>query len=214
MNLLNTFLKRNGFLLFLFLLTNPVFSQNRNIILYKLDSLKKGVYKNFEEFKFNNPSQQIPLEVKPKTKKIVSGVFQIESLTSYWVYYNKNSFKLDSGEFWGFCDGKNLYINSRPERRPKGKVLCEKIFHVDRFCSYQKMTYTNGGIRGGGGSYIEDMVLSLKTGEILSLDKGMLMKLFELKDPELYESYKAEDHKKDKVQMYLQKYCDRHKNEL
>lgn len=60
--------------------------------------LNKGVYKTFTEFKNNNPSI--------KDFEIKQGKFSDE----LYVSDNKQTYPLQS--FWGYCDGKNLFIRS------------------------------------------------------------------------------------------------------
>ena len=189
----------------------PAFSQNKELIIYNLRNLKKGVYKNFDEFKYNRPSQQIPLQVEQKEKDDS----RYETLTSYYVRYDKDSFKLQHGEFWGFCDGRNIYINRKLENKPKGKVWCERLYKIDRYCNFKIITYINRGTYGGGSSsYVQIRILSLQSGEISDLTKSTLRELLEVKDPELFKSYKEEKQKKEVLNEYLEKFCDRHRNEL
>jgi hypothetical protein len=206
-------LKNILFALLILQMTHPAFSQNQEMILYNLHNLKKGVYKNSEEFKFNRPSLQIPLKVEEKHKM---GIF------TYLVRYNVDSFKLKKGEFWGFCDGENVYVNRDPKSRPDGKIWFEKIINIDRVCYFKQVMISRGGggtmgpggmMTGGGGSYVEDMMLSLETGDILELTKSTFTYLLSYKDPELLESFKKESEKRQKLVLYLQKYCDKHRDE-
>jgi hypothetical protein len=194
-------------------MTCPAFSQNKEMILYNLHNLKKGVYRNCEEFKFNRPSLQIPLKVEEKTR--------LEIFT-YLVKYNGDSLKLKKGEFWGFCDGENVYINRDPKGKPNGKLWCERLIQIDRVCYFKQVMTSRGGggtvgpggmMTGGGGAYVEDMMLSLETGDILELTKSTFTYLLSYKDPELLEIFKKESEKKQKLVLYLQKYCDRHRDE-
>ena len=59
---------------------------------------KKGVYKDFEEFKMNSPSI---LEFEYKEGKM--GDF---------LYVKEGDKEFPDRTVWGFCDGKNLFINS------------------------------------------------------------------------------------------------------
>lgn len=59
---------------------------------------KKGAYKNFEEFKTNNPS-------------IVNFEFK-EGQVGDFLYVKENGSEYPERTAWGFCDGKDIFINS------------------------------------------------------------------------------------------------------
>jgi len=69
-----------------------------NFPIVKDSILKKGVYKNFNEFKLNKPS-------------IVNYEVQKGKLSDeLYVTENNQTYPLQG--FWGYCDGKNLFIRS------------------------------------------------------------------------------------------------------
>jgi hypothetical protein len=210
-------LKKVLLITFVLSYTNSIFSQNRELILYKLDSLKKGVYKSFKEFKYNNPSFQITLDVK-HVKDILMTDPNSE-IMPYAVHYNKDSFKLNNHNFWGFCDGKDIFINNLSIEKPNGKIMCQKILHVDYYCYFLASRSIPDYMvsKNIGANYQDDnsvLIFSLKTGEVFRLNINSLKYLFEANDPELLESFKAEKNKNKMLQEYLQKYCDRHRDEL
>lgn len=79
------------------------FSQVDNLPVYK-EKLKCGVYKNFEEFKNNNPSitEEFYTELKPRTTKNWKGT------NSRTVRYRKSKRKIR--KVWGYCDGHDIYV--------------------------------------------------------------------------------------------------------
>lgn len=76
--------------------------------------LKKGIYKNFSEFKLNNPS-------------IINYTLNRGKLSDE-VFVNDNDQSYPLQNFWGFCDGKNLFIRSVDNLFPL--IRTNKTFNV------------------------------------------------------------------------------------
>jgi hypothetical protein len=74
------------------------YTKNKELAIFKSATFKKGVYKNFEEFKRNSPS--IP---EYEFKKTEMGDL---------LYVKENNSEYNLRTAWGFCDGLNLFINS------------------------------------------------------------------------------------------------------
>lgn len=72
--------------------------QRSNITVLKSIDLKKGAYKNFEEFKLNAPS--------------ISGYELRKGSMGDILYVKEGDSEYPTREAWGFCDGKDLFINS------------------------------------------------------------------------------------------------------
>lgn len=72
--------------------------RNLNLPILNQSILKKGAYTSFEEFKNNNPSIN-----EYQFKKGEIGDF---------LYVKENGVEHPDRTVWGFCDGKNIYINS------------------------------------------------------------------------------------------------------
>ncbi len=73
-------------------------NQKYNFPIYTCSEYKKGVYKNFDEFKMNTPS----LVDFDFMKGELGDILNIKEDNKIYV----------ARDVWGFCDGKNLYINS------------------------------------------------------------------------------------------------------
>jgi hypothetical protein len=73
-------------------------NNNRNVPILIQTDYKKGVYKTFEEFKNNNPSIK-----NFQFKKGNAGDI---------LYVTENGQEYPERNAWGFCDGKNFFINS------------------------------------------------------------------------------------------------------
>jgi len=72
--------------------------QRSNIAILKSIDLQKGAYKNFEEFKLNAPSMS-SYELR---KGSVGDI----------LYVKERDSEYPTRDAWGFCDGKDIFINS------------------------------------------------------------------------------------------------------
>jgi len=72
--------------------------QRSNVPVLKSADLKKGAYKNFEEFKLNAPS---------------IGSYDLrEGSIGDILYVKEGDSEYPTREAWGFCDGEDIFINS------------------------------------------------------------------------------------------------------
>lgn len=128
--------------------------------------LKKGVYKTFEEFKNNAPAVT---EFEIKKDAMIDVLYATE---------NKQSYLLR--DFWGYCDGANIYINSADNFFQLFK--CQNTFNVRGFKYIKKRKQVRvenilmfglaGGVVGKGNKRvvykgtITSMQLDMGTGEL------------------------------------------------
>ena len=75
-----------------------VYSKKMDVPVLKFIDLKKGAYKNFEEFKSNAPS-------------ITTYEFR-EGPAGDILYIKDGEAEYPTRDTWGFCDGKDIFINS------------------------------------------------------------------------------------------------------
>ncbi len=74
------------------------FSKKLNVPVLNVIDLKKGAYKNFEEFKSNTPS---------------IAVYEFrEGPGGDILYIKEGDSEYPTRDTWGFCDGKDIFINS------------------------------------------------------------------------------------------------------
>ena len=74
------------------------YQKNTDVPVLKSTAYKKGVYKNFEEFKMNSPSVS-----EYELRKGEMGDI---------IYIKENNVEYPERNVWGFCDGTSLFINS------------------------------------------------------------------------------------------------------
>jgi hypothetical protein len=200
------------------LLTQMIYSQN--LIIEDTNTLKKGIYKTFEEFKNNSPS--IPLEFEILSGKILYGGLNIHNDTLYNLKVDKDKAQ-EIGLIWGFCDGKYAYINMQPTmKRSKTTGNNIKVFkpysQFDKILFLGRYCYFNTGQIGSNSVYPQHWVCAIdfNTGKEIYLDNSSLKELIS-KDKQLLEEFKNEKLFSDKdlvYYKYLSLYSQKHKDEI
>lgn len=97
-------------------------------ILNELDSLKKGIYANFEEFQLNKPSVAMDYEILT-LKQPNGALFYSVNID------NKTAFKI--GKVFGFCDGENVYIKISSHIMFSSKNVFSKIKNFNAYCLFE-----------------------------------------------------------------------------
>jgi len=190
----------------------------QNLIVDESQNLKKGIYKTYKEFKFNSPS--LPLDWEIQADLIVyTNLMQAATYTnrdtSYTLKIEKEKTN-EIGPVWGFCDGKNVYIN-RECSISSGKVIFKpyskfyKILFIGRYC-YLSLAY-----RSGGGFTYGICAIDFNTGELLELNKNKLKKYIS-RDEKLMQDYNNEENWKSEIDStcfrFLKLYSEKHQDEI
>lgn len=172
--------------------------------IYLSDTLRKGIYNNFQELKTNYPS--IPLEHEVQEFEEVKDLLKLSKpAKSYKLNIDKSTGK-EFGEVYGFCDGKHVYINpNEPKLRPntpfsKLESLNALSYFESNDCSVDRNYGTNCERRR--------RVLDLQTGEVTLLTLKNFMELIS-DDPGLKKQFKKEKKKKQVLDDYIWMYVER-----
>ncbi len=131
--------------------------------------LKKGIYKNFEEFKNNSPS--IPLNYKViKIDYETGGILERKEALLYQLKITKEEGK-KIGRVYGFSDGKNVYINEyMPKLRPV--VLFSKVGFIGSYCLFEFTPFKNVN-----SILSTNRLIDMNTGKVVKLSKKVLKTL-------------------------------------
>jgi len=186
------------------------------------DSLKfvKGIYRNFEEFKFNSPF--IELEYETSIKKRGYGIFRLSGPKVFYRIDIDYETAKSIGKVFGFCDGESVYIN---ENSPQlsSMVNFVKLESFGRYCYYedvQRIISTSVSMAGGyGGGYTFSQFNYLKlTYRAVDISDGKIVKLTPAKlreimsdDNELLDEFKKCSPKYHHMKEFLIKYNNKHK---
>lgn len=180
----------------------------QTVLITDARQLKKGLYKSFEEFQANNPSEEGDLVIKNRS-----------SAAQIYLLANRNELVLRDGagqehkvkNYWGFCDGTNIYIKDNG---------LNKIEETGYYC-----IYTLHGIQPSR-NYLNqaDMttnsvstpvalkkVLNVVTGQILELSAYNLKKYILPQDSALLDEFRTDKEKKDQLEYYIYRFNQRNK---
>lgn len=180
----------------------------QNVLITDAPQLKKGLYKTFEEFQSNNPSEEGDLVIKNRS-----------SAAQIYLLANRNELVLRDGagqehklkNYWGFCDGKNIYIKDNG---------LNKLQEIGYYC-----IYALHGIQPSRGYLNQaDMttnsistpvvlkkVLNVVTGQILELSAYNLKKYILPQDSVLLDEFRGDREKKDQLEYYIFRFNQRNK---
>lgn len=183
------------------LLTSPCFSQS---LIYESGTFKKGIYRNFQELRTNNPS--IALEYEIQQFEEGHNFFKTSNLAkSYQLVIDKATSK-QYGHIYGFCDGTSVYINpDKPNLRPDTPF--SKLASVN-VLSYFESNLCARERSGGWNCERQRRVLDFQTGQVTQLTINNFMELIS-DDPGLKKQFKKEKKKKQKLDDYVWLYVAR-----
>ncbi|GAA4308134.1 hypothetical protein GCM10023183_24540 [Nibribacter koreensis] len=180
-------------------------AQSQNLIINER-VYKPGIYKTFEEFKFNNPSFIFNYSIE-QIYKPYGSVLSSGSVNHYRMNIDKPMGK-SIGSVFGFSDGTNIYVNtSNSTLSPKLDFY--KIDLLGQYCYYEFV-----GMNNIGGSNLLQLVrnvIDIESGKVTVLGKKEVKKLI-AKDKELVAMYEKEEKKLDKSKEYIKKYNERFKS--
>lgn len=169
---------------------------------------KPGVYKDYNEFKNNNPS--IKLEYPIINKQIEFS--ETSSLKVYALDIPKKESR-EIGNVFGFCDGKRIFMVSSEGIMPDDlhKFVFYKIEYLLKYAIFDAvqnnveftMTGTNGAMQMGNTNQTKStFIFDFEKGEIIKLTKTKLKEILTDK-PELLEKFKKQENKNDYLKKYL-----------
>lgn len=170
--------------------------------------LKKGLYKTFEEFQSNNPSEEGDLVIKNRS-----------TAAQIYLLANRNELVLRDAagqehklkNYWGFCDGKNIYIKDNG---------LNKLQEIGYYCIYalHVMQPSRGYINQADMTtnsistpVVLKKVLNVVTGQVLELSAYNLKKYILPQDSVLLDEFKSDREKKDQLEYYIFRFNQRNK---
>lgn len=198
-----------------FIVMSAVYGQD----ILNTDQYKKGIYLNFEEFKYNSPSLSSTFELIPERNGL-----NYRLLISDTVVDKKFLKKV-----WGVNTGEEVYVNSLSYQNNNGFTL---LTEIGRYCvfkdkvslsqknsgAYHALTLTGGLIGGAIAGAIPTetaIALNMNNGNFYVLRKETMMLILE-SEPDLLEEYKNHKRKGDEdvIIDYIHHYNARNKDEL
>lgn len=164
------------------------------IYLQNQTLFKPGIYNNFDEMKYNNPST--PLEHKILSRSVKIGG------TSLIFYQLKSNRKIStSRNYYGFSDGKNIFI-----RQKESAGLKSEFVKIDIFGNYGLFEDISVVATGTVAiPFLTHNILDMNTGNIKRLDRKYVRD-FIADDKELLEAFDNESNKATKLREYVVQY--------
>lgn len=162
-------------------LSSVIYSQE--LIIDDSIKFKKGIYRDFYELKFNNPSIDFDYQIEED---------EFCDITYYKILIDKSRAK-SIGYVYGFCDGKDIYINGYISKlTPKSRFFHLK--HIVRYCYFEDVFYssTYNGITGMGNTTcgLSQNIIDIINGEKIVITKKKIKKLLK-QDQDLLNEFTA-----------------------
>jgi hypothetical protein len=185
---------------------------SQQLIIDDPSNLKKGIYRDFNEFKHNSPSIAMNYEITNRTRK--SGTLNTgKEVIFYYLVISKQEGK-SIGKIYGFCDGANVYVaEGNPKLGPKtGFVM---INYLGRYCVYETIEYTSAytGTTTVTTSKQIERAIDLVNGAVYTLSKNNVRDLIG-SDAELSKEFDELKHKNEFLRDYIIKYSEKHRDDL
>lgn len=174
--------------------------------IYLQDALKAGIYKDFEEFRQNDPSLEFNFQVSRKLRKY-GDIRSRGKITYYRLDIDKAKGR-SIGRVFGFSDGEHVYINERHQDLGPGTDFI-RIENLGRYCYFEdrKPTTIFIGTVPTTIYSLERKIMDAGTGEIMTLSKKRLEEI--IKDnSELYTEFQHDPENSKKLKEYLKRYLD------
>ena len=171
---------------------------------------KKGLYKDFDELKFNNPS--LPLNYVIDTVEYTN-VDLLNNPISHKVYRLKidNKEAKSLGSITGFCDGRHIYINEY-NKAFSDKLDFEQLQFVGLYSYFETYMFMPGELGAPNSSMITGKILNSNNGEIIDITKNTLHSIFE-NDSLLLSQFEKEENKQLKIKDFISIYSLKHKTD-
>ena len=119
---------------FLFLFS---FGQTDTAKIYNRAELKPGFYKDYQEYIDNSPSITVPVDIT------YIAISRNDSTIIGATYKTKDGSKI-AGHLWGFCDGKDVYIEYSPS------LFATKFWRLESLGPHPFFSYTEKDIAAMG----------------------------------------------------------------
>ncbi|MCD2425470.1 hypothetical protein LQ567_21985 [Niabella pedocola] len=217
-------MRKEWILLLLLFITAAV---NAQYPVLEQTSYKRGLYRNFEEFKNNNPS--LPLTYQIFSEDTKPSLFDKRVQRLYELEIRKKEGR-KIGPVFGFCDGTYIYIWSRSYKKDAFPLFSDaplgpnarfaKLLILDTISYFEDIGVSAPvgvpvvgpyGITSGGANpslYVRGNILDIRTGKLTELTKRILIERIK-DDVELLAVFEKESGKQRKLGEYLMYYTAR-----
>ncbi len=182
----------------------------------RTDSLRKGIYMNFNEFRRNNPSDRNEFHFFQTSPSAVAK----GALPNFLYQVNATSGQNDTitHGIWGFCNGNQIY------KLVEGDSIVpsyySKILYVGRYCYYEDhviFSIDAGGLLTANPTIKREKVISyvinINNGKEFRIDDKMMGSILK-DDQELYDQYKNEKKRHLTYGKYIELYSEKNVDQI
>jgi len=164
---------------------NPLFSQE--LIVDSGVVLKKGAYRNFEEFRSNSPSISYSGEVVDRN--VLYGILGLGGSIKYYGINGTIEGEIKTKKLYGFSDGKNVYYNTNFSFI--SNINFVKFDYLGRYCYIDHVVkgsqYVSSGINGSmtvskSPNNRSEAIIDINDGQYYEVTKTTMKLLFAMND--------------------------------
>jgi hypothetical protein len=197
----------------------PLILNGQALIYNNPNNLRTGFYKDFNEFKYNNPSTPFNFnDYIISSRQRGYGFFNLTGSVKYFtinITRDNASFILNA---FGYCDGHYIYLHmGNSSFLTKADFV--RIDYLGRYSYFESVltnryvipTYYGVSASSLNSSFCRQ-VMDITDGNVITLNKLNLRDLIR-SDKELSNEFDNEDHKNEKLKEYIIKYSEKHKDE-
>jgi len=171
---------------------------------------KRGIYKDFEEFKFNRPSLPFDYKIDSVEYQNLDVYTNASSHTTYRIVFDKSGNK-QLGSIFGFCDGKHIFVN---ESNPTvtDKTDFDQLQFVGLYSYFEQYMFMPGELGSLNSSTVLGRIVNINNGECSVVTQEVLNKVFE-NDSTILSSFNSQKDKRAKLKDYIALYSLKHKDD-
>jgi hypothetical protein len=176
------------------------------IYLQNDKGLKTGIYKNFEEFKHNKPTVAFNYQISSKFRK--RGSTGSEKIPFYRINIRRGQGR-SIGRVFGFCDGKNIFINeNNPRLGPRIEFV--QLENLGRYYYFENIRATTIFVGTVPVTTYDPVskIMDANTGEIIVLKQKTLEDII-ANESDLLAEFQNDPKKRKKLKEYLIKYLEK-----
>lgn len=178
-------------------------SSKEGLIFFAVDK-KKGIYRNFDEFRNNSPS--IPY----KGKVIDSG---LPDMVHIDFYEGHDAPCPKNTDIWGFCDGLTVFISETGKFKKKN--VYTRLQYIGRYSYFQKEVFIANSNQMGYSYATRTYAYGIdaNTGEVFRLNEEVVLYIL-YRDEALMKKFEKTRKKQEDLGVYLRLYSTNHPEEI
>jgi Family of unknown function (DUF6563) len=199
-----------------FFLGNLIAQKEVSDHIVSTDSLRKGIYLSFGEFRSNLPGNVDEFHFLRATAKGVSK----GAVPNLLVHIDPATGMKDTirKEIWGFCNGKDVFKLQEGDSLFPSYYI--KFLYIGRYSYFEDrivFSVDAGGMLMANPSFKRERIIpytiNINNGREFRIDDKLMQTIIK-DDPDLLQEYKKEKNRKSVYLEYIKKYSERHLDQI